>query len=373
LNFTLLQPSRIIFRSGSVDETGSETSALGRRALLVTGRDALRRSGALDRAQQALARAHVGAVHFDEVEHDPSLATVERATALARREACDVVVGIGGGSVLDTAKAVAIMATQSEPLAHYFAGEEMPHAGVPLVALPTTAGTGAEVTKNAVLTDRVNGVKKSLRSPFMVARTVLVDPELTHSVPPDITAQTGMDALTQAMECYVSNAAQAHSDALSIRAMGLIFRNLATAVKAGLDPVARERMALGSHLAGLAFANAALGAVHGLAHPIGCHFDVPHGLACSVLLPHVLQYNYPSRQQKFGEMAAALGLSSGEAVAPGVRGLLREIGLSDSLRQFGITESDFPEILAQCRSGSMRSNPRPASDDDLVEILRKVV
>lgn len=373
LKFTLLAPARSLFGWGRLAELGAEAAMLGTHALVVTGRTAARRSGTLDRALAALAKENVATTTFERVAPDPSLDTVTEGTELARQSACDLVIGIGGGSSMDAAKAIAIMAAQPRPVEHYFAGKPFDERGLPLVAAPTTSGTGAECTNNSVLTDRRNGIKKSLRGPGMVPAVALVDPELTVSAPRGVTAHSGMDALVQAMECYVTKGAQPVSDVLALRAMSLIYRALPTAVADGRDRAARERMALGSHMAGLAFASAGLGAVHGLAHPIGHDFGVPHGRVCAVLLPPVLEFNLPACREKFDRMAEAMGLSGGEALPGAMRERLEQLGIAPHFREFGTDDSAIPKILSLCRSGSMKSNPRPASDEDLTEILKQVL
>ena len=373
LGFTLMAPRRCLFGWGRLADLGAEAAALGRHALLATGRTAARKSGMLDRALKALSGEGVEVTLFERVERDPSLDTVTEGTELVRQSGCDVVIGLGGGSAMDAAKAMAITAPQPEPIEHYFAGEPFHKNGVPFIAVPTTSGTGAEATNNSVLTDQACGIKKSLRGPEMVPDAALVDPELTVSAPPDLTAHSGMDALCQAMECYVTTSAQPYSDALSLRAMSAIYRALPSAVADGGNRTAREQMALGSHLTGLAFANAGLGAVHGLAHPIGHDYHVPHGLVCAVLLRPVLEFNLPACREKFDRMAEALGVSSGDAVPDAIGELLDRVGVAAHFREFGVPESAIPKILSLCRSGSMASNPRPASDDDLTRIIRQVI
>ena len=207
----------------------------------------------------------------------------------------------------------------------------------------------------------------------MMPDIAIVDPELTRTCPPEITAQSGMDALTQAIECYVSAGANPFTDALALRAIGLIASNLPVAVKDGDNPNAREHVALGSLLTGMAFGNAGLGAVHGLAHPLGAQFHVPHGLACAVLLPHVCAFNLSVRKNKFNDVAPLIGAQNAEDLPSALATLNQTVGIPDTLAQFGVKQTDFPALLADCRSGSMKKNPRPASDEQLAEILRNVI
>jgi len=373
--FQLCFPRKIVFGAGTFSRVGDLCRALGDRAVLVTGRGALRRSGRLQQAVDLLQECGVEVTAFDGVENDPSLATCRRGIDLAREFRCNLAVGLGGGSALDAAKTIAAIAPQpGESLEEYFRGERaFESAPLAFVAVPTTAGTGTECTSNAVLTDTERGVKKSLRHESMVPDVALVDPELTLTVPPEVTAQTGMDALTQAIECYVGLAANPVSDALALRAIELIAGNLLQAVADGSRIECREPVALGSLLTAMAFGNAGLGAVHGLAHPIGLHCHVPHGLVCAVLLPHVCEFNLAACGGKFETMAPLVGAASGPQVPARLMAINRRIGIPPTLSEFGLAESEFPKkIIAGCRSGSMANNPRPASDDDLTKILRKI-
>ena len=373
MTLTLLTPPRIVFGCGEFGGLGREAAALGRRALVVTGRSAMRESGTLDRAVGLLRDAGLGAAVFDKVEHDPTLGVVDNGVRAARQSGRDLVVGLGGGSPLDAAKAIAILLNKPGAAADYFSGaREIEGPGAPFLAAPTTSGTGAEITKNSVLTDADARVKKSLRSPHMVARVAIVDPELTLSCPAALTAHSGMDALTQAIECYVSRAAHPVSDALALTAARALFHHLLPAVKDGGSPEHREAMAFGSMTCGLAFANASLGAVHGLAHPMGALLGLPHGLICAALLAPVIEFNYPACAEKMDVLARDLGLDSGCDLPAAVRRLADEVGVPSSLAERGLTESRIADIVADCRSGSMSNNPREATDEDLAAILRKL-
>mgnify|MGYP003806175949 CR=1 FL=1 len=373
MNITLLTPPRVVFGRGVFSKLGQEAAGLGRVALVVTGRSAARASGALDAGLRSLAAAGVQAHVFDAVEHDPSLATVDNGLALARETRSDVVIGLGGGSALDAAKAIAALAPAPCGVAPFFSGgREIAAPGLPFVAIPTTAGTGAEMTRNSVLTDTATHEKKSLRSPHMVARVALVDPDLTLACPPELTAHSGMDALTQAVECFISKAATPVSDALALPAAGILFKNLAAAVRNGQDAEVREAVALGSMMSGLAFANAGLGAVHGLAHPIGAQLGLAHGLVCACLLAPVVEFNAPACPRKMAALANEFGLASASGVPAALRALATETGVPASLAPLGLNESRFPAIIAQCRSGSMAANPRPVSDEEAAALLRQV-
>jgi len=367
-------PRNILLGNGVFGRLGLVAGRFGKKALLVCGQSALKKSGRLEEAIGLLTAEGMEAVVFEGVENDPSLDTCRRGIAMARERGCDMVVGIGGGSALDAGKAIAVIAPGDGDIADYFHGKKkISLASLPVVAVPTTAGTGTECTPNAVLTDAEKGVKKSLRHESMIPDAALVDPELTLTCPPSVTAHCGMDALTQAIECYVSKAANPVSDALALRAVELLAGNLEKAFTEPDRIEHREPVALGSLMTAMAFANARLGAVHGLAHPIGLHFHVPHGLVCAVLLPHVCEFNIPARPEKFGDIAKAIGAANAEEVPSALLELNGRLNIPPTLRDYGFTEAAIAEkVLPACRTGSMAANPRDASDDDLAQILRKI-
>ncbi|MGD9495129.1 MAG: iron-containing alcohol dehydrogenase family protein [Armatimonadota bacterium] len=362
----------VIFGSGVRTQLGQQAALLGRRALIVTGRRALRESGALGELREILAGADVASVAFSEVEAEPSLTTVERGRSVCRAEGCDLVVAAGGGSALDVGKAVAALVPLPDPVAYYFAGAQIPGQGLPCIALPTTSGTGAEVTPNAVLTDTATDTKASIRGRALLPEIALVDPELTLSCPPDQTAWSGLDALTQAIESLVSTGANPISSLLAEEAIRRIAGSLRRAVADGSQLHAREEMALGSLLAGLALASARLGLVHGLAHPLGARYHLPHGLVCGALLPHVMQYNLstPAADQ-FARVAVMLGVGeSAQELVAWVRKLVRDLGAELDFAAAGLCPEDFGAIIPPTlSSGSTRHNPRAVEEESLRELL----
>lgn len=371
--FTLMYPARIIFGRGVIERLAEEILSLGKRALLVTGCSAMRKSGVLDRVGAIMKSAGVEFSLFDGVESDPSLETVNEGIEFIQRERCDVVIGLGGGSAIDVAKAIASIVKQPGTVWEYHRGKKIEKEGLPFIAVSTTAGTGAEITNNSVLMDREKLVKKSIRSPHMIAKVALVDPELTLSIPPRITAYTGMDAFVQALESYVTKTSNPITDTLALQAIEVIFHNLPKAVQEGGNIEVREKMALGSLLSAMAFSNSGLGAIHGLAHPIGAYFGVPHGLACAVLLPHVVGFNLKVRYGKLSQIAEKIGVEKTENLPCIMKKFLQRIGIPLDFRDYEITETDFSTIIAESRSSSMSKNPRQVSDEDLREILRRVI
>jgi len=380
LPFEFATASRIRFGDGVVAELGAEAARRGRRALLVTGGDAERATV----AREALGQSGVEALVFS-VAGEPDVATAEQGTSLARQNACDLVIGFGGGSALDAGKAIAALAANpGEPLDYLEVigrGKALQNPSLPYIAVPTTAGTGAEVTRNAVLRSEAHRVKVSLRSPLMLPELALVDPELTHPLPPAITASTGLDALAQVLEPFVSSRPNPITDALCREGMRLAARSLGRAYRDGRDAEARRDMSLVSLLGGLALANAKLGAVHGLAGPLGGMFPAPHGAVCGLLLPHVVQANVealgtraPESEvlERYHEVARIL-TGQAQARARDAVTWLRELGARlalPPLSVYGVTPSDLPDVASKAaRSSSMKGNAIELEQAELGAIL----
>jgi alcohol dehydrogenase class IV len=307
------------------------------------------------------------------VPGEPTVVDVERGLALAK--GVDVVVAIGGGSVIDAGKAIAAMATQPGDLMRYIEviGESKALEATPLpfIAVPTTAGTGAEATRNAVIASEAHRVKASLRHVSMLPRVALIDPELARGVPPDVTAASGMDALTQCLEAFVCSQAQPMTDALCVDGIQRAVRSLEKAFRDGNDLDAREDMALCALYSGMALANAGLGAVHGFAAPIGGMFHAPHGAVCAALLAPVWAANAKrvTHREKFNHVDALLG---GDAVV-WLRAMTSRLGIP-KLRAWGLGEGDLDEIARKAAAASsMKANPAPLSHAELVEILREAL
>ena len=371
---------RITFGPGTLREVGSAARQFGRRALVVTG-DPPRR---VERLLDLLAAEGVSATVFA-FAGEPTTDVVIAATERARAAGCDLVVGFGGGSRLDAAKAAAALFTNPGRLHDYLEvigrGAPLTQPAAPCLAVPTTAGTGAEVTRNAVLASPAHQIKVSLRSPFLLPRLALVDPELTRDLPPALTASTGFDALTQLIEPYVSCRANPLTDGLCVEGIRRAARGLPRAFRDGRDAKAREDMALASLFSGLALANAGLGAVHGIAAPIGGRFPAPHGAVCAALLPHVMAANLEATRsrQPGGETlpryTAVARLLTDDATATAedgvrwVRALAAELQIP-GLRTYGVGPEHVPALVdAAVRSSSMKGNPLLLTADELVGAL----
>ena len=365
----LFQTSTSIFAgAGAIDHLSCEAAALGKRALLVTGRKSLEASGVLGRARAALVSAGLDIVRFNDFDGEPDIADVDHARGIMRESERDLVIAIGGGSAIDLGKAAAALLGEDQRTRAFHEGRTIESVGVPVIACPTTSGTGAEVTRNAVLTDRENHLKKSIRGDGLLPRVAIVDSDLTLSAPPSVTAACGMDAFTQAVESFLSIKAFPLTDTLSGRAAALIATHLADAVRDGQDRRAREALSWGSLLAGMALANARLGAVHGMAHPLGVMYHIPHGVVCAALLPHVLEINRQAHE-KFNMLAALL---DGDPVEV-TRRLLADVGLADSLASHSLRRQDFDRIVRDSLpSGSLAANPVPFDAQKIKRVLEAV-
>jgi len=380
--FEFYTAGRIIFGNDTADRLAELVPALGQRALVVTGERFARESGLSARLEATFS---VGAVAH--CGREPRIEDVDNAVAAAKEGGCDVVVAVGGGAVLDCGKAAAGMMTNDGGLAEYLegvgSGRQITAPAAPMIAVPTTAGTGSEVTKNAVITGP--GYKKSVRSPLLIPRLALVDPRLTYSMPPALTAACGMDALAQVIEPYLSRNAESMTDALALTGIRAAARGLAAAFDDPLDEEAREKMALASVLGGICLANAGLGAVHGFASPLGAMFPIPHGVACACMLVPVIEGNLEASRGTEAEDRVWSRLARVAVALTGTAGARRELTIEAGLEflrelagklsipnlgSFGIGEGDVDQIVAGSRGSSMRYNPVELTDRQLADMLR---
>ena len=376
-------PPKIITGDGSAGAVGAQAQALGiARVVVVTDKVLHEKTDSVSHAVASLKAAGIVVELFDDVEPDPLVGTARRSAEFARRFAPDGIIGLGGGSPLDIAKATAAILANEAPLDQMWGVGNIPKPALPMILLPTTAGTGSEVTPNCILTDvKPDGghMKKGIVSPHILARTAIVDPLLTVTAPPSVTAASGMDALTHAVETYVSKSAQPITLPLALEAIRLIGKYLRRAVANGSDLEARRHMANASMLAGLAFANGFLGGVHAIAMAMGGQFNVPHGVANALMLPYVMEFNEMAATEKFARIAEALGeslegLSEREAArraALAVHQLVTDVGLPHVLADVRISEDRIP-VLAEESFGNQRllkNNPRSTTVQDLTHIL----
>jgi alcohol dehydrogenase class IV len=383
INFEFATATQVLFGNGSVSKVLQLLQGNGQNIFLVTGKNT-------DRAKflaENLETEGFGVFPF-QVEKEPTTGIISEGITQARKTGCDAVVGFGGGSVIDSAKAIAALAPNKSELLDYLEvigkGKKLEEKPLPFIAVPTTAGTGAEVTKNAVIHSPEHSVKVSLRSPLMFPDVAVVDPELTLFMPPEITATTGMDALTHLLETFVSNQANPFIDMLCREGMRRISVSLKKVYENGADLQAREDMAFAAMLGGMALANVKLGAVHGFAGPMGGMFPVPHGAVCAALLPAVMEINIRVLKEqkqinsiaKYLEVAQILTGNPDAKIEDGIKWAEKMVKALKipSLSVFGLSTFDFPVLVEKAKkASSMKGNPVLLNNEQLTEVLEKSV
>jgi alcohol dehydrogenase class IV len=376
-------PTDIHFGCGTLKSLPDRIQALGAsKAFLVTD-PGVKEAGLLAKAEHHLRAASIEFAVCDRVQPDSGSALIDETAAQLKKGGCDIVVGIGGGSSLDTAKAVAALATNPGSALDYIGLHKVRNRPLPTVAIPTTAGTGSEVTLWSVFTDETRAVKVAIGGIMIYPSVALCDPELTIGLPPALTAATGMDALAHAIECFTNNACQPISASLALTAIELIGSNLRSAVLNGRNIEARYAMMLASTMAGMAMNPTRLGLAHALAMPLGSwDLRVPHGVVLAVTLPPVMEFNYLAEPERFVDVARALGvavhglpvLEAARRSVEAVRELSRDIGIPKGLSGFGVREEHVGKVVEEAmKSGNVPVNPRRADAADLARILRQVL
>lgn len=380
-SFTVTLPTRIRFGVGAVKGLGSTVKDFKGSNVLLVIDPGLVKAGLLPRFTAPLEQEQIPFVVYDQVDPEPGLKLADRAYALAKENGCDCVIGAGGGSAMDVAKAVSILLTNGGRAADYLGLGLIKKAGVPKIMVPTSAGTGAEVTFTAVFINEETGSKGGMNGDPLYPDAAILDPELTLSLPPKVTACTGIDALTHALEAYTSIQAHAISEMYSLEAISLIAENLPAACANGSNLEARSAMLLGSLLGGKALATAGVGLVHAMAYPLGGMFGIPHGLANAVLLPYVVEYNLPGALRKFAVLAEALGentegLSQREAARLCVDALFElnaDVGIPATLEELAIPCDKIPEMakIALTVARPVANNPRKPTLDEVIALYEQ--
>lgn len=365
-------PGRLVFGAGESAHLAEMMPRDAKKTLLVCGTHAQANGTAREIMLAIEKSARTCKIHADAIPPEPPLESVDAIISELRSGGFDSVAAVGGGSVIDSAKTAAFIAPFNASCRDYFSGGVPVPAGHGLffAALPTTAGTGSECTRNAVLTDTATMIKKSIRSEFMLPRLSIVDPVLTLTCPPRLTASSGLDAFVQAAESYANPNGSTVTRLLAAKALQKIFFNLKRAYTDGTDIDARSEVAEGSMLAGLSFAQCGLGAVHGIAHPAGSLLHVPHGMACAILMEHVSRFNAETDADVYAELAEIIKCRD---FADECRKLNSSLGIPSTFRDYGLSEKHFEFIIKNSRSGSMKANPRPMNDADIEKILEKVM
>ena len=381
MNFNFSTASQIIFGTGTVAKVPELVAGFGKRIFLVTGKNSTHSNP----LAESLSSLKFETPTF-QVEKEPTTTIIDEGVKLARKYRCDVIIGIGGGSVIDTAKAIAALTPNAGELLDYLEvigkGKKLVVEPLPFIAIPTTSGTGAEVTKNAVIHSPGHKVKVSLRSQLMFANVAVIDPELALSMPPEVSATSGMDALTHLLETFVSRYSDPFIDHFCREGMLRISKSLVKACTNGTDLEAREDMSMASLLGGIALANVKLGAVHGFAGPMGGMFPVPHGEVCACLLPAVMEENLKSvsdanleeKVAKYNEIAQILTGNPEAGAEDGIKWVkerISDLGIP-RLSDFGMAEADFQELIEKAqKASSMKGNPVVLDDKSLLSILTK--
>ena len=378
--FSFELPTRIEYGVGVISKLGDELRLLKAQKVAIITDPGIIKAGLLDKITSILKEEKLLYNVFDGVDPNPKDRNVERGAQVVRSFGAAAMVALGGGSVIDCAKAIGVLVSHDGKRIKDFEGKTAVKKQIlPFIAIPTTAGTGSEVTFSAVITDTENNYKMTVRSPFMAAKVALLDPKLTVTVPPHITASTGMDALTHAIEAYTVKVSEPVSDALALYAIELISNNLVNAVKNGEDIEARACMLVGSLLAGIAFSHSDVGSVHCMAEALGGVYDAPHGICNAVLLPYVMEYNVEFCIEKYARIAKAMGETfetSREGAMKAVeriKKLATEVGLP-SFKSLGVKEEDLEKLADMAAKNiSTESNPREMTKEDYLTLFRRAM
>ena len=376
-------PPTVITGIGATEQAGEQAKRLGARTALVVTDGGIVKLGYADELVNQLRRVGIGASLFSDVTPDPTLQNVNDGLEQYQEESCNIIISIGGGSAIDCGKGIAIRLTNDGELAEFMGVNKIPNPGTPLIAIPTTAGTGSECTKATVITDTEHNVKMMLSSPCIVPQVAIVDPLLSLSTPPHLTSAVGVDALTHAIEGYISKRAQPITDALALGAIRMISGSLRQAWADGENIEARTEMMLAASIAGMAFINSSVALVHGMSRPIGAYFHVHHGLSNAVLLLDVMEYSVVGAPERFADIARAMGepidglspMRQADAAIVGVERLINDLQMP-RLGEIGIDREEFETVADQMAldaiaSGSPANNPRQPTKEDIVALYSK--
>ena len=375
---TFFSPNKVILGNGTAAQAGEEVRKLSAKKALIVTDEGVIGAGLVQGVEESLRAQKIAVGMFSKVEAEPKARIVDECAKVVCDDGYDIVIGIGGGSSLDVAKGAAVMATNKGKIVDYSGTDLVPLRGLPRILLPTTAGTGSEVTRVIIVTDDTDNSKKAVFSDFVLADVAIVDPLLTLSMPLAVTADTGIDALVHAVETYVSAKATPFSDVLAIEAISLIAENLPVAYVRGDNTEARFNMSLAATLAGMAFTSGGLGAVHALAYPLDTEYHLSHGRSNAVMLPYVVDYNKIGNLSKYADIAQAMGediegLSEYEAAESLVRCLFRlieDVSIPTRLSDYGVSRDDIPKLV----EGGMKQkrlfvpNPRNLTEEDVKNI-----
>ncbi len=376
-------PKSVLYGRNSLEKLGEQSKKLGKRAFIVTD-TIMEKLGYIEKCIQQLNKKGITVSTYNKVDAEPTNVHVLEALSLCKEEKCDFIIGIGGGSCIDAAKAVAVLYTNGGEVEDYVQKDiEIENNPLPLIAIPTTSGTGSEVTSVAVITNKKTDVKMMMKHPSFIPKVAIIDPVLTSSLPPEITAATGIDALCHAIEAYISKFSQPLTDVLALSAIESIMKYLRIAYEDGRNMEAREAMMIASLQAGIAFSNASVTLVHGMSRPVGALFHVPHGISNAILLPTVLEFTKTSAVKRLAKIGRSLNKdlysNSDEEVANYTLGEIKKLCFDlriPNLKKYGIDEIEFENAISKMaldaiESGSPANNPRVPSYDEIKELYRE--
>lgn len=381
--FTITQPTRLIFGAGAIAGLADLVKVEGGSKVFLVVDPGLKKAGLLDQVTAPLKKAKMAFEIYDKIDPEPGLKLADVGCKLAAKSGCDCVVGVGGGSAMDVAKAVSILLTNGGKAEDYLGLGKIAKPGVPKIMVPTTAGTGAEVTFTAVFINEKTKSKGGMNGDPLYPNAALLDPELTVSLPPHVTATTGIDAFTHALEGYLSTQAHPISDMYALEAIEMISRNLPLAYANGANIEARSAMLMGSLLAGKALATAGVGLVHAMAYPLGGMFGIPHGLANAVLLPYVVEYNLIGNPGKYAAVAEVMGYDTSDLplreaaalVVEAIFNLNNDVGIPASLAELDIPADKIPEMadIALTVTRPVENNPRKPTREEVIQVYQNAL
>ena len=373
-------PTRNVFGEGAVNEVGDLMLSLNAHSAMIVTDKFLASSGMADRVVDILAKSNIKAVVFDGAEPNPTDKNVEAGVDFYQHHDCEAIISLGGGSSHDCAKGIALVASNGGKIHDYEGIDKASKDLMPLLAINTTAGTASEITRFCIITDTSRKVKMAIVDWRVTPKVAVNDPELMKGMPPSLTAATGMDALTHAIEAYVSSAANPLTDSAALKAVEMIYKYLPKAVANGDYMRARDKMAYAQYLAGIAFNNASLGYVHAMAHQLGCYYNLPHGVCNAILLPFVEEFNIIGNMNRFRDLSEAMGIDTSRMTTneaanrciDAIRTLSKQVGIPSNLRVLGVKPEDF-EIMADnaMKDVCCLTNPRKATKEQVIEIYRR--
>ena len=376
MNFNYYLPVNVIFGCGKSAQAGEITKPYGTKALIVTGRSSAKKSGLYDKVNDSLKAAGIDSVLFDKVAQNPLTTTAIEGAEFAKANDCDVVVAIGGGSIMDCAKAIAFLAVNDGDINDYIFNRKVSDKALPLVLIPTTCGNGSEGNGFAVLTNPENGDKKSLRSNAVIAKASIVDPECMMTMPKRVLASVGFDALCHSMEAYTSKIAQPFTDALALYAIELIADCLVDLYNGSEDSKKWEELTIASTIGGMVINQAGVTLAHGMEHPASGLKDIVHGHGLAALTPSIIDASWKGNEEKFARISRLLGGTGAADCADQVHALLEQIGMDVTLSDLGLSPEDIPWMAENCMkvsAASVANNPVVFSQEEIAEIYQKAM